>query len=1179
MRVKGWGPSHASLALVSNRPNYEEARTGKALTGRKIVEELDRLLEGVRLADTYCTTLYREFVHDKEHEYTSADLERDGADLLTELAQIQPETIVTLGREATQFLLGDVDLESCWGIPWQTQHGVILPIHHPSAGMFSSDLACYVVAGFQTLGVYLAGGTKVRTLGDDEFPNPDYRLLVGDAVRTHLRPIKASPVLTCSADTEGWLWNPYSIQFSTTPGTGYMILAGDAIGLQHFHDWLYRVKPSLVVHSLLHDTPMLKLMAGIDIADFVYHDTQVMSFLLQLEPLGLKPGCLRHAGMTMNSYDDIIGAVADERARDYLTWVWDLEAFEHTERCQAEFDAKLAAGRRVKVLPKLPKSSLQKSVERCLKSNKPRDLWGRQDDALQTEAVKKVGFLPEATLNDVPQEKAVRYGCADSDGTTRLLGAYTPKIKALGLDSVYTLELSTYPLINRMAQIGIKPDLDHFAILDTMLEAEVEMLQDNLHTITEDENFNANSGDHVADYLFDRLGMTPLKMTKSGDRGSTNDKILEALERSTGHPAVVAIRKFRETYKLLHTFVRPLPEYVNRWPYDGRVHATYRTTRVVTGRLAASDPNVLAQPEHGAFAGDFKRGWVAEEGHVIVALDESQVELRGLGHLSQDPVICSTYRGERRNPDGSIIDLHAALAQRIFGVPPHLQDKSKHRLPAKCFHPDTEVLTKSGWKRIMNLTPEEEIVQAYPDKDGAVRMEWIVPTEVFIRPNDIDHLIHLKNEGMDVRVTPDHRMLGWRQSGDWAVAHANTFADRGLDWANAGILNDGHPKGNEAWLRLAVACQADGSYRGKHIIVWGFSKQRKIERLRQLLIAAGCKYEEQLTERPSNTKPVTEFIVRKRDALRIRALLTPNKELPWRWMCMRPALRQAAIDEAQYWDSHVRENWRMYRYSSKQRHNVDVLQALATITGRKTRLTEPHGNGCFGLSVRERSTSRGGNLEAVKIPYTGIVACLSVPSSFILVRDGGVPIVVGQSINFGIPMGMTCHGLKIELRKNGLDVDEDDAQRWLDETLELYVGVKAFKEACITEAKQHGYIRCLSGRIRYIGGINSKDERIREEAERFSFSTKIQESATVVMKRAEALIWQELLPYYWKQGKYVEPILQIHDCLKFEVEKGLERDVYDRVAHIMTERVNPFSVPLAVEGEAGPNMKDMVPFK
>ena len=866
MRVKGWGPSHASLALVSNRPNYEEARTGKALTGRKIVEELDRLLEGVRLADTYCTTLYREFVHDKEHEYTSADLERDGADLLTELAQIQPETIVTLGREATQFLLGDVDLESCWGIPWQTQHGVILPIHHPSAGMFSSDLACYVVAGFQTLGVYLAGGTKVRTLGDDEFPNPDYRLLVGDAVRTHLRPIKASPVLTCSADTEGWLWNPYSIQFSTTPGTGYMILAGDAIGLQHFHDWLYRVKPRLVVHSLLHDTPMLKLMAGIDIADFVYHDTQVMSFLLQLEPLGLKPGCLRHAGMTMNSYDDIIGAVADERARDYLTWVWDLEAFEHTERCQAEFDAKLAAGRRVKVLPKLPKSSLQKSVERCLKSNKPRDLWGRQDDALQTEAVKKVGFLPEATLNDVPQEKAVRYGCADSDGTTRLLGAYTPKIKALGLDSVYTLELSTYPLINRMAQIGIKPDLDHFAILDTMLEAEVEMLQDNLHTITEDENFNANSGDHVADYLFDRLGMTPLKMTKSGDRGSTNDKILEALERSTGHPAVVAIRKFRETYKLLHTFVRPLPEYVNRWPYDGRVHATYRTTRVVTGRLAASDPNVLAQPEHGAFAGDFKRGWVAEEGHVIVALDESQVELRGLGHLSQDPVICSTYRGERRNPDGSIIDLHAALAERIFGVPPHLQDKSKHRLPAK-------------------------------------------------------------------------------------------------------------------------------------------------------------------------------------------------------------------------------------------------------------------------------------------------------------------------AVNFGIPMGMTCHGLKIELRKNGLDVDEDDAQRWLDETLELYVGVKAFKEACIAEAKQHGYIRCLSGRIRYIGGINSKDERIREEAERFSFSTKIQESATVVMKRAEALIWQELLPYYWKQGKYVEPILQIHDCLKFEVEEGLERDVYDRVAHIMTERVNPFSVPLAVEGEAGPNMKDMVPFK
>jgi DNA polymerase-1 len=180
-----------------------------------------------------------------------------------------------------------------------------------------------------------------------------------------------------------------------------------------------------------------------------------------------------------------------------------------------------------------------------------------------------------------------------------------------------------------------------------------------------------------------------------------------------------------------------------------------------------------------------------------------------------------------------------------------------------------------------------------------------------------------------------------------------------------------------------------------------------------------------------------------------------------------------------------------------------------------------------------------------------------------------------KAINFGIPMGMTCKGLSVELRKNGVDADEDTAQRWLDETLGLYKGVARFMEERKAEAHRNGFVRCLSGRIRYIGGIRSRDDRTREEAERFAFSTPIQESATFIMKQAEKIVYEDILVPYWKDGRWVEPLLQVHDCLKLECDEGMEQELHILMSEAMTNVPKGFSVPLAVEGEWGPNMADM----
>lgn len=692
--------------------------------------------------------------------------------------------------------------------------------------------------------------------------------------------------LTIAIDTEGVPRAPWSLQFSVRPGEAYVILASDASGLNHFREWLTRVRPVVVMHNMLYDLEMLRAM-GIDVVQMglELHDTMVAAYLLQVEPRGLKPLCVRHASMKMSSYEDVMGDAANRLAVDYFNCLWDIEQADYDVAQQAEFALinrtplldkagvpkvdKLGniKYRKTTVMPTIPRSPLHKAVERGLRSRTPRKLWENWDDDqphIRIAAYDRLGDMPEPTLDHVPLLEAVQYGGRDSDGTGRLAPELDRRIKSLGLHGVYQLELGTYPLIDRMHTIGVKPDLAHFKEFSRDLAFEVADLQLKLEQQTTIEGFNANSGDQVADFVFERLGLEGYKKTASG-RFSTNDKVLEALEKEHPEfPVISTIREFREIYKLKHTFVDRIPDFVHRWPFDGRVHATFRTTRVVTGRLAASDPNLLAQPKHGKFAKRFRRGWVADDGHLLGEWDLSQIELRVLAHLSQDPVMCAIFRGETRNPDGSLIDLHAALAQRIFGVAPKDQDKSRHRLPAK-------------------------------------------------------------------------------------------------------------------------------------------------------------------------------------------------------------------------------------------------------------------------------------------------------------------------AVNFGLPMGMTYKGLTVELRKNGVEISEDDAQRWIDETFKLYAGVPKYQQACIAEAKRAGYIRCLSGRIRYIGGIKSWDEATRSEAERFSFSTKIQEGAQWIMKQNEQAIWQDIIVP--SEGR-VQPILQVHDAINLEFgdDPQLARDLNRSMMQIMTRVPQGFSVPIDSSGEYGPNMADMEAF-
>lgn len=880
--IRPTGPSPCEFAIIGEGPGFFEDRTGSVFAG-KTGEELNRHLDGTTLPtrdQVFCTNLYRRY-HGKDYVWQAADLEEGEPLLIRELQSCQPRVIVPLGRYATRWLMGDVGMDDVRSLPWYLgTHAklpqldpktVVVPIVHPAAAMHNSEMAPYVVTGFQALAQYLAGDLEPRTLYDDPLAGKEHYEEVTDCARLDALTAHWTSTTNVAIDTEGWFGRPWSLQFATDPGVAYLIRATSGDVLRRFGAVLHRTRPRLTFHSALHDLGMGRAL-GIPFDGLAFDDTMVQAYLLQIEPQGLKALCTRHCNMKMQSYDELTAEPGQRIAADWLTCLWDMEQTDWEEQCHEEFirltttpyadkKGKVQPGRRLKVDPRLPKSPLHKAVGRCLQSKDARKLWGNQVDDIQVAGYHRLGSMPEPTLDYVPAPVAIHYGCRDSDGTTRVRHQLNPRIDALGLRSVYELELGTYPLLDRMSAIGIKPDLEHFGRLSVRLAQEIDTIRERLVASTESDTFNANSGDQVAEYLFDRLGLDGVKKTSSG-RFSTNDKILEALEKEHGneYPVISDIRAYRETYKLKNTFVDRLPDFVRRWPFDDRIHAVFRTTRVVTGRLAASDPNLLAMPKHGKFAKDFRKGWVPEPGHLLCEWDLSQIELRVLAHLSGDPVLLDAFRTGK--------DLHASLARRIFG----------------------------------------------------------------------------------------------------------------------GSLDD-HKKGT---TRLAA-----------------------------------------------------------------------------------------------------------------------------------------------------------------------------------------------KAINFGIPMGMTNVGLSVELRKNGVQADEDDAQKWLDETMALYKQVPVYQDQRGAEAARNGFVRCLSGRIRYIGGIRSKEERVRAEAKRFAFSTPIQEGAQMIMKRAETRLYEDILVPYWKDKRWVEPLIQIHDALTLECEDDpeLARDLNEKMTHVMTtSQPKDFSVPVETSGDMGWNWAELEDF-
>lgn len=473
-------------------------------------------------------------------------------------------------------------------------------------------------------------------------------------------------------DTEGSPVKPWSTQVSLGPGTGYLIRANDEESIAYLRQWLNAHRNSVLVslHNSLFDLSVLRAV-GLDLVldDIPFVDTMVLSYLLNVEPQGLKALCYRHAGMLQDSYDDIIGDVGWSIAMEYLCAVADKEW--PSPEPEIVYEGGSPRVKKPQGVNKLVNRILDDIAKgKTLKDGSevdPRDRWKKLSDAAKAPVIAAMGDMREPDLDDVPPARAERYAIRDADAQYRITRPLEAKIKAMDLEDVSRVDHDVLPMVDRMMTVGAyMAPVEFWDGLEAECEKQMAAASYEIYKLAGKE-INPNSGDQVADLLYGPkseggMGLTPLMLTDGGAtgkrRGSTNDKCLEDLLSQA--PVVEHIQDYREASKLRGTYVEPLRE-AAKTP-ERRAHTTFKVTRQVTGRITTAEPiNLLSIPVRGELGKKCRDGFTAPPGKVLYDADMNQIELRRFAHESQDKNLCRAFI------EG--IDLHAMTASGMFGRP------------------------------------------------------------------------------------------------------------------------------------------------------------------------------------------------------------------------------------------------------------------------------------------------------------------------------------------------------------------------------------------------------------------------------------------------------------------------------------------------------------------------------
>jgi len=588
-------------------------------------------------------------------------------------------------------------VEQIHGILYRRKDGMLVyPMVHPAAGMRDADffeMWLRDVKGFRPIVRELmdTGDVKnARVVG--EWANTGkYRWVnkvdeLRDLITAHNvnEPISLDTESTAAGD-------PWTVQITWTEGIGYILDATNVFMVGVLRLALHRRNQLVIAHNAPYD---LDVLAKLEIYPKLIHDTMAMAYLLG-EPQALKTLAFRRLNMKMQDYEDLVSPFSRAKYINYLCNVAELEWSQQPK----ERLIKETAGYRMKKI-----TPIRKRIKKILDDAeaKPDDTdvrkrWKSVEPEDGRAMVEKVlGPMLGADLRDVqPQSDVTEYAGKDPDVTHRVWKQLNAEIDETGQRDAFNRDMRMLPMVVDMSLSGweIAPPAKFRELRAFYTNIKDEVLDELKRDHGVHSKFNPNSALQCAEYLFDQLKLPKI------DGRSTKSGILKELAEQ--NEAARLIQEWRHADKMISSFLDSILEHVKP---DGRVHARIKTTRVVTGRLATADPNLMAQPTRTKESKRIRECFVAGKDCVLVSADYSQVELRVLAHAARvERLIRAFIEGD---------DPHAITAATMFNIPLVEVQEKLHRYPAK----------RTGFGVVFGISPEG--LQRTMIEAGIPRSQW-----------------------------------------------------------------------------------------------------------------------------------------------------------------------------------------------------------------------------------------------------------------------------------------------------------------------------------------------------------------------------------------------------------------------------------------------------------------------
>ena len=263
----------------------------------------------------------------------------------------------------------------------------------------------------------------------------------------------------------------------------------------------------------------------------------------------------------------------------------------------------------------------------------------------------------QRSMRDLSPTLVYEYACEDADITLQLKNKLEPELKKHDCEKLfYEIEMPLMPVLAEMEMNGVCLDTESLAETSKQFTSRMNEIEQRIYELA-GQHFNIASPKQVGEILFDKLKIIEkAKKTKTGQY-VTSEEVLQQLKNK--HEIVADILEHRGLKKLIGTYIDALPKLIN--PRTGHIHTSFNQTITATGRLSSSDPNLQNIPIRGEDGKEIRKAFIPEPGCLFFSADYSQIELRVMAHLSQDPQMIEVFREGK--------DLHAATAANIYKKP------------------------------------------------------------------------------------------------------------------------------------------------------------------------------------------------------------------------------------------------------------------------------------------------------------------------------------------------------------------------------------------------------------------------------------------------------------------------------------------------------------------------------